>query len=133
LVHGDRFFEKHGPKAVFLGRWVALLRVTAAVLAGANRMEWRKFFLWNALGGVAWAVTIGLAGFYIGHAAEQVIKTAGVWAAVVVAVIVAAVLIYIYIRERRTLKAEMSEVHRRQESGEPIAEYQLSEGETKES
>jgi membrane protein DedA with SNARE-associated domain len=110
LIHGDRFFDKHGPKAVFLGRWVALLRVTAAVLAGANRMEWRKFFLWNALGGVAWAVTIGLAGFYIGHAAEQVIKTAGVWAAVVVAAVVAALLIYLYIRERRTLRSEMAEI-----------------------
>jgi len=132
LVHGDRFFEKHGPKAVFLGRWVALLRVTAAVLAGANRMEWRKFFLWNALGGVAWATTVGLAGFYIGHAAETFIKTAGVWAAIGAGIVIAGLLLYLYIRERRTLKAEMTEVHRRQESGEPIAEYQSPESASKE-
>jgi membrane protein DedA with SNARE-associated domain len=132
LVHGDRFFEKHGPKAVFLGRWVALLRVTAAVLAGANRMEWRKFFLWNALGGVAWATTVGLAGFYVGHAAETFIKTAGVWAAIAAGIVIAGLLLYLYIRERRTLKAEMTEVHRRQESGEPIAEYQSPESASKE-
>ena len=133
LVHGDRFFEKHGPKAVFLGRWVALLRVTAAVLAGANRMEWRKFFLWNALGGVAWATTVGLAGFYIGHAAEEFIKAAGIWAAAAVGVVVAGLLIYLYIRERRALKAEMAEVHRRQEAGEPIAEFTSPDKESKES
>ncbi|MEI7889203.1 MAG: DedA family protein [Actinomycetes bacterium] len=123
LIHGDRFFEAHGPKAVFLGRWVALLRVTAAVLAGANRMEWRKFFLWNALGGVAWATTMGLAGYYAGHAAEKLIHSVGVGALIAVVVAVVGLLAYLYLRERRALQGEMAEVARREETGEPMIEW----------
>jgi len=120
LIHGDRFFEAHGPKAVFLGRWVALLRVTAAVLAGANRMEWRKFFLWNALGGLAWATSMGLAGYYAGHAAETLIKKVGYGALIAVVIAIVGLLIYLYLRERRALQGEMAEVSRREESGEPM-------------
>src|SRR3954463_10645780 len=56
---GEPFFDRHGPKAVFLGRWVSGLRITAAWLAGANRMSWPTFTFWNALGGVFWALSIG--------------------------------------------------------------------------
>src|SRR4051812_20190095 len=43
LVRGEPFFERHGPKAVFLGRWVTGLRIAAAWLAGISRMPWRVF------------------------------------------------------------------------------------------
>ena len=51
---GDRFFDRHGPKAVFFARWIALVRFAAAWLAGINKMHWRTFFFWNALGGISW-------------------------------------------------------------------------------
>ncbi len=51
---GDTFFERHGGKAVMLARWVALVRVAAAWLAGINHMRFRHFFFWNALGGISW-------------------------------------------------------------------------------
>ena len=123
LVHGDRFFESHGPKAVFLGRWVALLRVTAAVLAGANRMDAKKFFVWNALGGVTWAVSVGVVGYLLGATGERLIHEVGIWAAVVAGIALVLVLGYVSLRERRALKAEMSEVEHRLETGEPIAEW----------
>src|SRR3954452_13682313 len=44
---GEPFFAKHGPKAVFLGRWVAGLRIASAWLAGMNRMRWPTFLFWN--------------------------------------------------------------------------------------
>ena len=47
------FFRRHGGKTVFFGRWLPVLRVTAAWMAGASHMEWRKFAVFNALGGVA--------------------------------------------------------------------------------
>jgi membrane-associated protein len=53
LELGEPFFAKHGPKAVFLGRWVSGLRIASAWLAGMNRMRWRVFVVWNALGGIA--------------------------------------------------------------------------------
>lgn len=78
LEVGEPFFDRHGPKAVFLGRWVSGLRITAAWLAGAHKMAWPTFTFWNALGGIAWAASVALAAFYAGHAAETVIRTAGI-------------------------------------------------------
>jgi len=78
LEKGEPFFAKHGPKAVFLGRWVAGLRIAAAWLAGINHMRWRTFIFWNALGGIAWATSVGLLAFYLGPTAESVFKYVGV-------------------------------------------------------
>ena len=78
LERGERFFERHGPKAVFLARWVPGLRVVGAWLAGAHRMRWRSFLLWNALGGLAWAVTIGTAAYLLGHAASSLFSAIGI-------------------------------------------------------
>jgi membrane protein DedA with SNARE-associated domain len=75
---GDKFFERHGPKAVFVGRWIALVRFATAWLAGINRMRFRQFFFWNALGGITWGVTYGLVGYYGGQAAASVLAEAGI-------------------------------------------------------
>lgn len=90
LEHGEPFFARHGPKAVFLGRWVSGLRIASAWLAGMNKMAWPTFLFWNALGGIAWAASIGLGVYFLGHFAEKVISTAGPAAAVagVVAIVV---------------------------------------------
>ncbi len=77
LEKGGPFFAKHGPKAVFLGRWVSGLRIAAAWLAGINRMPWHVFLFWNALGGIAWATSIGLLAYYLGPTAERILKKAG--------------------------------------------------------
>jgi membrane-associated protein len=82
LEHGEPFFARHGPKAVFLGRWVSGLRIASAWLAGMNKMQWPTFLFWNALGGIAWAASIGLGVYFLGHVAEEVISTAGPAAAV---------------------------------------------------
>jgi membrane protein DedA with SNARE-associated domain len=81
LIHtGDRFFAKHGPKAVFFARWIALVRFAAAWLAGINHMRFREFFFWNALGGISWGVTYGLVGYFLGSAAADAISTFGLYA-----------------------------------------------------
>jgi membrane protein DedA with SNARE-associated domain len=98
---GDRFFARHGPKAVFLARWIALIRFAAAWLAGINRMHWREFFFWNALGGITWGITFGLAGYFGGHAAASVFSTIGVIGAIILGVIVVGFLVFTRLRERR--------------------------------
>ena len=98
LEHGEPFFARHGPKAVFLGRWVSGLRIASAWLAGMNKMPWPTFLFWNALGGIAWAVSIGLGVYFLGHVAEQVISTVGPAAAVVTVIGLVAFLIW---RHRR--------------------------------
>jgi membrane-associated protein len=77
LEHGEPFFAKHGPKAVFLGRWVSGLRIASAWLAGINQMRWPTFLFWNALGGIAWATSIALGVYLLGKVAEDILKTAG--------------------------------------------------------
>ena len=64
-------FDRHGEKVVFLGRFVALLRTYAAFLAGVGQMEWRRFLVANAAGGIAWALIFGLLGFYGQKAFER--------------------------------------------------------------
>jgi len=98
LEHGEPFFARHGPKAVFLGRWVSGLRIASAWLAGMNKMDWPTFLFWNALGGIAWAASIGLGVYFLGHVAEQVISTAGPAAAVAGVLAIVAFLVW---RHRR--------------------------------
>src|SRR3954463_12374257 len=78
---GEPFFRKHGPKAVFLGRWFTGLRIAAAWLAGINRMPWPSFLFWNATGGIAWAISIGVLAYALGESAEKAIRAAGLFGA----------------------------------------------------
>jgi membrane-associated protein len=78
LEVGEPFFARHGPKAVFLGRWILGLRTWASWLAGASHMPWRSFLIWNAAGGISWATTIGLVAYYAGHSATGTIALFGV-------------------------------------------------------
>jgi undecaprenyl-diphosphatase len=66
VAHGQQFFQRHGAKTVFLGRFVALLRVLAAILAGASQMPYAQFLVYNALGGIVWAAFVGGLGFLFG-------------------------------------------------------------------
>jgi membrane-associated protein len=109
IAYGDRFFAKHGSRAVFLGRWMALVRVTAAWMAGMNHMPFRTFFFWNALGGVTWALTVGLIAYYAGEAAVHVIERVGVGAAVVLGVAIVALVVWVQVRERRELREQERE------------------------
>src|SRR3954469_507803 len=84
LARGEPFFDRHGPKAVFLGRWVAWLRITAAWLAGISHMRWPVFLFWNALGGIAWATSVALLAYFVGHAAENIFKIGSVGAITVI-------------------------------------------------
>jgi membrane protein DedA with SNARE-associated domain len=65
---GQYLFIRHGAKIIFLGRFVAILRAFEGILAGANRMPWRQFLVFNALGAVVWTLAIALGAFYFGRA-----------------------------------------------------------------
>ena len=95
---GEPFFERHGPKAVFLGRWVSGLRIASAWLAGINGMSWRVFLPWNALGGILWASTVGFVVYALGKAAENVITIVGPVAGGIAA---AGLVIALVVRHRR--------------------------------
>jgi membrane-associated protein len=104
LAAGEPFFARHGPKAVFLGRWVAGLRIAAAWLAGIAKMPWPVFLFWNALGAVAWATSVGLLSYYLGRTAEVVFKAAGIAGIIVAVLVVAGVVTWRRVQRRRALK-----------------------------
>jgi membrane protein DedA with SNARE-associated domain len=83
---GQYLFDRHGGKVVFFGRFIAFLRVVAALLAGINCMDWRRFLVFNAVGGVAWATLFTWAGYAFGEEVERVkssLAVAGIALAVV--------------------------------------------------
>ena len=68
---GQYLFLRHGGKVVFFGRFVALLRILAAVMAGVNSMPWRSFLPANAGGAVIWAAVFGVGGYLFGKVLLQ--------------------------------------------------------------
>jgi len=84
VERSEVYFRRHGGKTVFFGRWLPVLRVTAAWMAGASHMEWRRFAVFNALGGIGWAITISLLGYVAGKSADSVVGVLGILALVVV-------------------------------------------------
>jgi membrane-associated protein len=102
LRTGEPFFKRHGPKAVYLGRFVLGLRVWASWLAGATRMHWRSFLLWNALGGISWAIAIGLLAYFLGSSAGNAIEAFGIYGlAAALAAVVTAFVLHRRARRRR--------------------------------
>jgi membrane protein DedA with SNARE-associated domain len=87
LPWSERFFARHGAKTIFLGRFIAVLRVTAAWLAGVSRMPWWRFVIWNAAGGICWAVLVGLVAYYAGRAAADAIGRYGIYGAAALVVL----------------------------------------------
>jgi membrane protein DedA with SNARE-associated domain len=98
-AHG--FFERNGARTILFGRFVAVLRTWASVIAGAACMSFRQFVAYNTLGSIVWAIVFGLLGYYFGHdlpLLERYISRAsfGILIAVIVGII-----IWVILRRRR--------------------------------
>src|SRR5262249_50756244 len=91
LRYTERFFQRHGDKTVFLGRFFSILRTYVALFAGINRMPWRTFLVFNALGGITWAIIFGSLGYFLGKQTallSTVLSTIGVGGLVLLAAFV---------------------------------------------
>lgn len=73
----DRFFDRHGARTVFIARFITGLRVFGAVLAGASRLRWRDFLIYNAAGAIVWCTVIGIAGYTLGQSWQLLEKWVG--------------------------------------------------------
>ena len=62
------FFERHGSKALVIGRFVPFVRTYVTVVAGVTRMKRQRFFLWSAVGAVLWVLVVTLLGYFLGSA-----------------------------------------------------------------
>ena len=77
LKLGQYLFREHGGKIVFFGRFTAMLRAYAAVLAGVNKLDARRFMLFNGLGGLAWAGIMGFGAYACGRQIEHIVGPVG--------------------------------------------------------
>lgn len=104
IARAREFFTEHGPKAVFAARFVAILRMLAGLLAGVTHMRFRLFFLWNALGAIAWSLLFGTLGYLFGNNLPWLEKEIGRTSliALCVAVVIA---IFFWHRHRRRVTA----------------------------
>ena len=88
-VHrSEEFFDRHGPKAVFVGRFLPLLRATLGWMAGVGRMPVPRFAFWNVAGAVAWGTGVGLAAYYAGAAVLDTIQRDATFGIALVVIIV---------------------------------------------
>ena len=74
LERAQRFYDKHGGKTIILARFIPVIRAFAPVVAGAGKMNYKKFLTFNLFGGVLWAIGVTLAGYYLGSLIPDVDK-----------------------------------------------------------
>ena len=115
LALGDLLFERHGAKIVFFGRFIAFLRIFAALLAGVHRFGWGPFLFFNAAGGILWATLFGVGGFVFGDTITKLSGPLGVLAFIVA---VAGIVGFMWIA-RRGEEAYFARMEREMESSLP--------------
>jgi membrane protein DedA with SNARE-associated domain len=101
IARSELFFARHGDRAVLLARFVLGLRTWGSMLAGMSRMPFWRFQLFSAIGGLAWAAIVGVAGYLLGSnlaLLETIIRDIGLGGLIVIAVI--AVILYAAGRRR---------------------------------
>jgi len=102
IARGEKMFERFGPVTVFFARFVFGMRVIAGPLAGVLRMRWPRFVLFNLLGATVWVTIISCVGYLFGQHWHRLLRIVG-RANVVVFLLAAAIVVYVWWRYRRGL------------------------------
>jgi membrane protein DedA with SNARE-associated domain len=89
LEGAQAYLRRRGGRAVVMGRWTAFLRAVMPALAGASRMPYRRFLVFNVIGGVMWGTACVLLGFFAAHSIGTITHALGVTSAVIVVLIAA--------------------------------------------
>ena len=110
LLLGRHLFVRYGGGVVFAGRFVAVLRTFAALLAGANRMPWPRFLVWNAAGGTCWAVAYGLGAYAFGLGMKKLQGGVGLFLGSVIVVLIGLAAVYLKRNEHRLIEEARSQV-----------------------
>jgi membrane-associated protein len=106
VVQGKQLINRLGGRAVFIGRWTAVLRALVPSLCGTARMRYRTFLLWNALGGTTWATAFILIGYLAGTAWQRVENYANNAGYIFFGAILVAVIGFVLWNRRRQAKKD---------------------------
>ncbi|NUR16521.1 MAG: DedA family protein [Dermatophilaceae bacterium] len=103
------FFDRHGNKALVIGRFVPIVRTFITVVAGVSRMERRRFFTWSAVGAVLWGAGLTVLGYFLGQAFPWLSDKLEIAILLIVAVSVLP-MVYEFVKHRRQAKAMAAEM-----------------------
>jgi membrane protein DedA with SNARE-associated domain len=98
---GQYLFLRYGGAVVFFGRFVALLRALASFLAGANRMSWPRFLVFNAAGGIVWSLLYGVGAYAFGKEIHRVAGPIGAALGLAALVVIVASVVFLRRNEKR--------------------------------
>jgi membrane protein DedA with SNARE-associated domain len=101
LQQVEVFFQRHGPKAVFFGRFIGFARALVPFVAGTSRMRYRQFFIYNAIGAVLWTIGFVTLGYVLGASWQMAEKWIG-RTSLVLAAALALVALMAWLRRRRS-------------------------------
>ncbi|MBI2167621.1 MAG: VTT domain-containing protein [Candidatus Omnitrophica bacterium] len=74
LLRTQKFYEKYGAKTIILARFIPIVRTFAPTVAGVGRMEYKRFLMYNVLGGIGWVASMTLTGYFLGRSVPDIEK-----------------------------------------------------------
>ncbi len=104
LERMENYFQSHGNKTILVARFITGLRVFAALLAGASKMRWRVFFVYNVAGALLWSIVITTLGYLFGQSLPLLVKWVGRSGTILLIVVIVIVVIVWRIRSHRKRK-----------------------------
>ena len=72
VEQAQEFYNQHGSKTIVLARFVPVVRTFAPIVAGASQMNYRKFFWYNAIGGIVWTLLLVILGYFLGRSIPNI-------------------------------------------------------------
>ncbi|GBR38822.1 hypothetical protein AA101099_1384 [Neoasaia chiangmaiensis NBRC 101099] len=117
LTLGRYLFKRHGGLVVFVGRFVAVLRVFVALLAGANRMPWGSFLWHNALGGIAWAGGYAIGAYLLGHEILRLSGPLAIGVGTIVTIALGIALVFLKRNEKRLTEEALRDAEQEEHGG----------------
>jgi membrane protein DedA with SNARE-associated domain len=111
LEESKNKFSENAGKAVFFGRFIALLRILAGLLAGISGMSYGKFFLYNLAGAIVWASVMVTASFFLGRivSLEQLVALAGQFTLVALLIVIAWIVVPLWLESRQVKSVAKTE------------------------
>lgn len=106
LIATERYYDRHGGKTVFLGRFMALLRSFGPVVAGISRMKYTTFLSWSVVSCVLWAATFTVLGYFFGKSWELIEEYLGWGGALAFLVGIVAVLWFLHRKRKQEIEEE---------------------------
>ena len=104
LENMEKYFQSHGNKTILVARFITGLRVFAALLAGASKMRWRVFFVYNVAGALLWSIVITTLGYLFGQSLPLLVKWVGRSGTILLIVAIVIAVIVWRIRRHRSRK-----------------------------